>query len=169
MLFVISVHLSNLLLAIWVACSVFLGQIARHVCGNPPLLLLFALRCTYELRIESVVRFFLHLEGLPDCDGANFVGDVSWLSLTPAARFPLKYCLSVHLRAGVCSQKMQTLSLGDHDGVVLGWLLVFQDAAYLLILIGIRVIFLAGDLLAANEFTCVHIDLLPSLFNFSFV
>lgn len=77
MLFVISVHLSNLLLAIGVACTVFLSQIARHVCGNPPLLLLFTLGCANELRIKSVVRFFLHLEGLPDCDGANFVGDVS--------------------------------------------------------------------------------------------
>jgi hypothetical protein len=63
---------------------------------------------------------------------------------------------------------MQTLRLGDRDGVVLGGLL-FQDATHLLVLISVGIISLARDLLAVDKFTCVYFDLLPSLFIFSFV
>ena len=73
----ISVHVSDLLLSVRVACPVLLGQVAGCVVGDLPLLLLFALGCADELLVESIACFFLHLETLLDSNGSNFVGDVS--------------------------------------------------------------------------------------------
>jgi hypothetical protein len=64
---------------------------------------------------------------------------------------------------------VQTLRLGDHDGVVLGRLLVLEDPAHLLVLVSVRIVFLTGDLLTVDELTGVNIKLLNCLFIFPFV
>lgn len=89
--------------------------------------------------------------------------------MTSAARFLLKDGLSVALGAGLRCQDVQTLRLGDHDGVVLGRLLVLEDPAHLLVLVSVRIVFLTGDLLTVDELTGIEFKLLYCLFIFPFV